>query len=206
MRNNKGITMIALIITIIVLLILAGISIAMLTGNNGLLEKAKTAKEETKNAEEQENLILSDYENKIDEVVGSRDETTIKQQNTMSDEEHFTGEYYYNGKPIYAKTIYIASLPNSKTATYNHNILNVELIWCDVSKSFCQWSAGHTAPMPFLNNSALSSSIQLSDITTTSFNVRTYSDKREMSSYITLNYTKTTDEGNGKTITATPPN
>ena len=61
MRNNKGITMIALIITIIVLLILAGISIAMLTGNNGLLEKAKTAKEETKNAEEQENLILSDY-------------------------------------------------------------------------------------------------------------------------------------------------
>ena len=31
----------------------------------------------------------------------------------MSGTEHFTGEYYFNGKPIYAKTIYIASLPNA---------------------------------------------------------------------------------------------
>ena len=37
MKNNKGITLIALVITIIVLLILAGISIAMLTGENGIL-------------------------------------------------------------------------------------------------------------------------------------------------------------------------
>ena len=35
MKNNKGITLIALVVTIIVLLILAGVSIAMLTGNNG---------------------------------------------------------------------------------------------------------------------------------------------------------------------------
>ena len=43
MKNNKGITLIALVITIIVLLILAGISIAMLTGENGLLNKASGA-------------------------------------------------------------------------------------------------------------------------------------------------------------------
>lgn len=47
-KNNKGITLIALVITIIILLILAGISIAMLTGENGLLTKANTAKTETK--------------------------------------------------------------------------------------------------------------------------------------------------------------
>ena len=41
---NKGITLIALIITIIVLLILAGISIATLTGDNGILSKAQEAK------------------------------------------------------------------------------------------------------------------------------------------------------------------
>ena len=44
--RNKGITLIALVITIIVLLILAGISIAMLTGDNGILNKAITSKYE----------------------------------------------------------------------------------------------------------------------------------------------------------------
>ena len=46
MKGNKGITLIALVITIIVLLILAGISIAMLTGGNGLLTKATESKVE----------------------------------------------------------------------------------------------------------------------------------------------------------------
>ena len=51
MKEQKGITLIALVITIIVLLILAGISIAMLTGDNGLLTKANDAKSETSKAE-----------------------------------------------------------------------------------------------------------------------------------------------------------
>ena len=51
MRNNKGITLIALVITIIVLLILAGVSIAMLTGDNGILTQATSARDDTKNAE-----------------------------------------------------------------------------------------------------------------------------------------------------------
>ena len=43
LKNQKGITLIALVITIIVLLILAGVSIAMLTGNNGILTQATNA-------------------------------------------------------------------------------------------------------------------------------------------------------------------
>ena len=43
MKNQKGITLIALVITIIVLLILAGITIAMLTGENGLLGRSQQA-------------------------------------------------------------------------------------------------------------------------------------------------------------------
>lgn len=43
MKNNKGITLIALVVTIIVLLILAGVSIAMLTGQNGILNRASQA-------------------------------------------------------------------------------------------------------------------------------------------------------------------
>ena len=55
--KNNGITLIALVITIIVLLILAGVSIAMLTGSNGILTRAQEAKEKTQIAsvEEQKN-------------------------------------------------------------------------------------------------------------------------------------------------------
>lgn len=42
MKGNKGITLIALVITIIVLLILAGVSIAMLAGNNSILGRAQS--------------------------------------------------------------------------------------------------------------------------------------------------------------------
>ena len=62
-KDVKGITLIALVITIIVLLILAAVSIAMLTGENGLLQKATKAKEENKlaQAKEQINLMLQEY-------------------------------------------------------------------------------------------------------------------------------------------------
>ena len=58
-KNNRAITLIALVITIIVLLILAGVSIAMLTGENGILNKATTAKQKTEIAEEKEKVQLS---------------------------------------------------------------------------------------------------------------------------------------------------
>lgn len=57
--NNRGITLIALVITIIVLLILAGISIATLTGENGLLSKAETAKKETQRASAEEKVKIA---------------------------------------------------------------------------------------------------------------------------------------------------
>lgn len=58
MKSQKGITLIALVITIIVLLILAGVTIAMLTGENGILTKAKTADTDTKNAEVAERINM----------------------------------------------------------------------------------------------------------------------------------------------------
>ena len=59
LKNNKGITLIALVVTIIVLLILAGVSIAMLTGNNGILTQSKTAKTDTEKAEAVERINLA---------------------------------------------------------------------------------------------------------------------------------------------------
>ena len=58
-KLNKGITLIALVITIIVLLILAGVSIAMLTGENGILNQAKKAREQTDIGQEKEAIALA---------------------------------------------------------------------------------------------------------------------------------------------------
>lgn len=69
-NKNRGITLIALVVTIIVLLILAGISIAMLTEQNGILNRASEAKEKTMQAQQEEQSILDDYESQISSYVG----------------------------------------------------------------------------------------------------------------------------------------
>lgn len=77
MKNSKGITLIALVITIIVLLILAGVSIAMLTGNNGVLTQAKNASSDTKVAEAKESVSL-----KVNELVSEYYEEKYVNSNT----------------------------------------------------------------------------------------------------------------------------
>ena len=59
MKNNKGITLVALVVTIIVLLILAGVSISMLTGQNGILKRATEAKNTTEVASEKEGIQMA---------------------------------------------------------------------------------------------------------------------------------------------------
>ena len=59
LKERKGITLIALVITIIVLLILAGVSIAMLTGQNGILTQANNAKTSTANKSAEEKVKLA---------------------------------------------------------------------------------------------------------------------------------------------------
>ena len=68
-KRREGITLIALVITIVVLLILAGVSIAMLTGDNGILIQAQNAKKETEEAERNEKLDLLKQEDLINETL-----------------------------------------------------------------------------------------------------------------------------------------
>ena len=70
LKNSKGITLIALVITIIVLLILAGISITMLAGDNSILQKAGEAKEKTEEAQATEQARIDEYADVIDETMG----------------------------------------------------------------------------------------------------------------------------------------
>ena len=73
LKNNKAITLIALVVTVIVLLILAGISISMLTGQNGILNRAHEAKEKTKIANQDEQRKLAQAE-----ALMNTEETTYK--------------------------------------------------------------------------------------------------------------------------------
>ena len=70
-KEEKGITLIALVITIVILLILVSVSIAMLTGNNGILTQAKLAKENTQVAKEDEENKLSNNNEYINAKTGN---------------------------------------------------------------------------------------------------------------------------------------
>ena len=94
LAGRKGITLIALVITIIVLLILAGVSIAMLTGDNGILTQAKEAKEETRGGEVQEARDLWKSNKASDKIAGTSTAQTLdellsdlKKQKQLTDEE-----------------------------------------------------------------------------------------------------------------------
>lgn len=96
LKKTKGITLIALVITIIVLLILAGVSIAMLTGENGILIQAQKAKNKTEEAQANETNILTGYENYIngatnqvldDDLAGNEDLKTFITQWNVADGE-----------------------------------------------------------------------------------------------------------------------
>lgn len=89
-KNTKGITLISLVITIIILLILAGVSIATLTGDNGLLNKAKNAKIATEIASIKEEIqtdILGKQAENEGNISDSNLETILLKYGELSNEE-----------------------------------------------------------------------------------------------------------------------
>ena len=73
--NMRGITLISLVITIVVLIILATVAINLSLGNNGIFNRAKTAKEQYQNAQAYEETEIAKITNKIDEfIIGDRED------------------------------------------------------------------------------------------------------------------------------------
>ena len=102
MKRSKqnGITLIALIVTIIVLLILSGVTIATLTGENGILTSTMKAKEETEKSSDIEQINLLITENQIKEhIIGEKlkelEFNTVEDIKSIYDSE--TGKTYGNG-------------------------------------------------------------------------------------------------------------
>ena len=69
-QKQKGVTLIALVITIIVLIILAGVAINALVGENGIITQAQRAKEDTDKSQKEELGGLASLEQQIDEALG----------------------------------------------------------------------------------------------------------------------------------------
>ena len=77
--NNYGITLIALVVTIVVLLILAGITIRLVFSNDGIISKAREAKNATENSELSDRQALNDLDNLIRDIDSAIDEIQDKE-------------------------------------------------------------------------------------------------------------------------------
>ena len=87
-KKQQGITLIALVVTIVVLLILASISIGALTGDKGIIDETHTAKENTEIAswEEQIDLAIIDAENKHRDPSMSDIKEELKNKGVIKDD------------------------------------------------------------------------------------------------------------------------
>ena len=143
-KQKKGITLIALVVTIIVLLILAGISIAMLTGQNGILQKATKSKEITekaeiiekaqmdiigKQAEHQGNIS----ESELEEILTSNNYNT---KGTLSNEENIldrtltsnNGKYQIPVSEIYNGYLTIADFGEAPIGPTGKPLINKDTV------------------------------------------------------------------------------
>ena len=85
-KKNKGITLIALVITIIILLILAGISISMLTGQNGILNRTQEAKVKNEKSQAQEEVTIALNYLQIENETSSATLTQENKRKILEDE------------------------------------------------------------------------------------------------------------------------
>ena len=141
MKNSKGITLLALIVTVIVLIILASISISAITGNNSLINQAIKSKDDTGIAEEKElvekcvayakakhkygSLTKTDLEDQLD--IYAQDKTDVTQGTNNK----------INVEFIETQHIYIVNQDGEiKQKSYNPNVLEISELNANASTYF----------------------------------------------------------------------
>ena len=141
LKGSRGITLIALVITIIVLLILAAVSIATLTGDNGILTKAGDARDKTNkaNAVEQAQTDILGYQAKnqngeittkqLKDVLSKYFESVPEEdelENKLKEEDFkLKSKPEYGGQEIEISDIYDGSLTQETEETFNAEELTI---------------------------------------------------------------------------------
>ena len=124
--KQTGITLIALVVTIVVLLILAGVSVNALFGNSGIIEKAKEAQNRMNNAKESDLNALNDLDEFIDDATGRLPSTED------------TTPYYPDG------TFSKVSRTNLSNGLVIKDTIGNEYVWIEVPKSLYANSSYNT--------------------------------------------------------------
>ena len=126
-KQEKGITLIALVVTIVVLLILAGVSLSLVIGNDGIMKRAKEAKNRYAEAQTNEEKQLNELANGIDEM-----ETEIKKVDGVPIPE---GYYYVGGTKASGLVISDAAADNEKykgQTTVGTDLQGNQFVWIPV--------------------------------------------------------------------------
>ncbi len=80
MKKNKGVTLIALVVTIVILIILAGVSMSMVLGENGLFTQAKNAANKMASAEANTQEAIKELENEINQNINGTTLPELKEE------------------------------------------------------------------------------------------------------------------------------
>ena len=120
-RGKRGITLIALVVTIVVLLILAGITISLVFSENGVVTKAKEAKEETRGAAVEEARDMWELDKSLTEYVGGSSQSLDELLDSLESQKQITAEEKVQIKETGSVTI------GSRTITFNTARTLVEL-------------------------------------------------------------------------------
>ncbi len=143
LKQRNGITLIALVITIVVLLILAGVTIAMLTGENGILGKATTAKAKSAEEEAREKVSLMLARWKMEKTINNVDfdkyiaDYTEDFQSfgieTITKDEKRDGWYFAQVK-VGDKTYYVEILIENNNAEIKNVLDSLDIITVKITK------------------------------------------------------------------------
>ena len=130
MKGKKGITLIALVITIIVLLILAGVTIATLTGDNGLLTKAGNAKNTNEKGQIEEQIRLAYNEWKLQNETGE----TVKLKDVIENmlKQSYNDDEFTVTEELNEKTIYVIFKDNQFTVLDDGRIIPGKIAYLNI--------------------------------------------------------------------------
>jgi type II secretory pathway pseudopilin PulG len=132
--KQAGITLVALVVTIVILLILAGVSLNLILGNQGLVKKAKDAKANYTGASREEQGTLDLADANIDDMLGNIGKATVGIATTSKST--IDGQAYSSSNPVIPKG-YIAI--DTATAKWADKAVNNGLVIADATTNGNEW-------------------------------------------------------------------
>lgn len=142
------------------------------------------------------NTIYPDVGLNLDDVVYSDDPESVGDDYidpaSYSTTEHKTGGTWVDGKPIYKKTFYISALPNGTYADYSNTIISGLKDIVSMSGRAYRSSDNFIVPLPLISTT-FETSIGIAYVKATGVRIFVGSNRSDMTAYITILYTKTTD-------------